>query len=240
MQFHLALSFTCVLLFSTMAIPNKFLSSHVEANCFCGRCRIYRLDIITGIGYTINELHNLFTRELVEEEEERLDRLYQATIQLIIYGKAYKESCLRNTGYTYFKSWAKTQPEFEHLTTKNLQKFCDRVKKASTAFDQWDIIVKNLTDIRMTYIDARRFSVAQFWEARSLAWCLNYNENLRPKGKNHGEKSYPEDKYQLIFQQILNSGILDDIDNDPQIASCIGGRLQSDMVRRANSRYRPY
>ena len=158
-------------------MPNEFLSRHVETNCFCGVCRIYRYDIIIGIDYSINELHNLFTRELVEEEGVRLDRLYQTTIQFIIYGKAYKESCLRNTGYTYFKSWAKNHPQFAHFSSKDLQKFCDRVKKASTVFDNWEIIVKNLTDIRMTYIDARRFSFAQFWEARNLAWCLNYNEN---------------------------------------------------------------
>ena len=221
-------------------MPNDFLSRHVEANCFCSVCIIYRYDIITGIDYSINELQNLFTRELVEEEGVRLDRLYQTTIQFIIYGKAYKESCLRNTGYTYFKSWAKNHPQFAHYSPKNLQKFCDRVKKANTVFDNWEIIVKNLTDIRMTNIDATRFSVGPFCEATNLTWCLNYNENLRSKGKNLGERVYPEDKYQQIFQQILNSEILDDIDNDPQIASAIGGRLQSDLVRRANSRYRPY
>ena len=125
-----------------MDIPNEFLSSHVEANCFCGRCRIYRLDIIIGIGYTINELHNLFTHELVEEEEVRLDRLYQATIQLIIYGKAYRESCLRNTGYTYFKSWAKNHREYAICLKKDIQKCCDRVKKSSTVHAKQEILIQ--------------------------------------------------------------------------------------------------
>ena len=115
------------------------------------------------------------------------------------------------------------------------------MKHANTVFDKWDTIVENLTDNRLTYIDARRFSIGQFWKARHLSWCLTHNESLRleAQGRSEGDKPYPEDKYQMIFQQIINSGILDDVDNDPQTAACIGRRLQSDMVRRAKSRYRP-
>ena len=63
---------------------------------------------------------------------------------------------------------------------------------------------------------------------------------LRKKGKNDDEAPYPEAQYNDILQYIINSGILDDTDNNPQIAAIIGGRLQSDMVRRCNARYRPY
>ena len=176
----------------------------------------------------------------MENEDRRLEKLHKATLQLIIHGKAYKNSSLENTNYQYFKSWAKTQENFAHLSAKELSKLCDKVNEASVVFDSWDTIVNNLIDSRMDQIDARRFSVRQFYMAKNINWCLSYNEMLRKKGKNDDEAPYPEAQYNDILQYIINSGILDDTDNNPQIAAIIGGRLQSDMVRRCNARYRPY
>jgi len=221
-----------------MNTPNTFLLGHVEANCFCQRCRHERYDIIVGINYPNNRLRQLFTNDLVMEEEDKLYMLYHTTLEKVLYGKVFMESSLNQEGKKYFRPWARRH--FPHLTEEKLNEFVENVKRASTVFDKWDTIVENLTDSRLTYIDARRFSVLHFWRARHLNWCLNYNESLRSKGKDQADKPYPEDKYQMIFQHIKNSGILDDIDNDPQTASCIGGRLQSDMVRLANTRYRPY
>ena len=92
----------------------------------------------------------------------------------------------------------------------------------------------------MTEIDARRFSVRQFFLAKSLDWCINYKEILRKKNKNKDGPLYSEDKYADIFRNILASGILQDVDNDPHIASIIGGRLQSDMVLHCRRRFHPY
>ena len=92
----------------------------------------------------------------------------------------------------------------------------------------------------MDQIDARRFSIRQFNLAKNIIWCLEYNESLHIKRMTKTDLPYPEDKYNDILQYIIASGILDDVDNNPQIAASIGGRIQSDIVRRANSRYRPY
>ena len=221
-----------------MNTPNTFLLGHVEVHCFCQRCRQERYDIIVGINYTNNRLRQLFTDDLVLEEDEKLDMLYHTTLERVLYGKVFKEYSLRQSGKKYFGPWARLH--FPHLTEEKLQNFINSVKQAATVFDKWDTIVENLTDNRLTFIDARRFSIGHFWKARHLSWCLTHNESLRPQGRSKGDKPYPEDKYQMIFQQIINSGILDDIDNDPQTASCIGSRLQSDMVKRAKSRYHPY
>ena len=220
-----------------MNIPNAFLLVHVDGHCFCRRCRIERYQMLVEINYTNAELHTMFTHKIVMEEEQKLDSLYETTLEKILYGKFFKDDSMRGSGLKYFKAWAKRH--YDHLTPAELDDFVTKVKKASTVFDKWDTIVENLTDNRLTYIDVRRFSVNQFWLARHLSWCLSYNETLRPKS-NKGEITYPEDKYQLILRHVMDSGILDDINNDPQTASCIGGRLQNDMVRRANSRYHPY
>ena len=228
-----------------MVVRNEFLlyivvHNRVVGNCFCEGCRDRRLRQVINNGYTNNQLYALFMRELVKKEETRLEKLHKTTLQQIVHGKAYKETSLENTNYRYFKSWAKNQPNFAHLSEKEMSKFCAKVNEASVVFDSWDTIVKNLTDSRMDQIDARRLSVRQFYLAKNINWCLSYNELLRIKGKNEDESPYPEDKYNDIFQYIINSGILDDVNNNPQVAAIIGGRLQSDMVRRSNARYRPY
>ena len=41
---------------------------------------------------------------------------------------------------------------------------------------------------------------------------------------------YPKDKFEAIFQNIIDSGILDDIDHDTSIAASIGGRLQTKII----------
>ena len=79
--------------------------------------------------------------------------------------------------------------------------------------------------------DARRFSVRMFFLSKSIEWCLSYNEQLRKKGKMSIENPvYPKDKFDAIFQNILDSGILDDIEFDTNIAASIGGRLQTKMI----------
>ena len=209
-------------------------------NCYCLGCRNRRLIVARNNGLTNNELYGLFMRELVEKEEIRLDKLFKTTMQQVVLGKAYKDSSLENTNYIYFKSWAKHQPNFRHLSEKELSKFCAKVNEACDVFDNWDTIVTNLTDSRMDQIDARRLSVRQFYLAKRIEWCLSQNELLRKKVKSDDGAPYPEDKYNDIMQYILNTGILDDVKNNPQIAAIIGGRLQGDMVRRAKARYRPY
>ena len=228
-----------------MVIRNEFLlnlvvHNRVVGNCFCAGCRIRRLQQVITNGYTNNDLYVAFVSELVQKEEQRLNSLHQTILQQIVYGKAYKDSSLEHTNYRYFKSWAKTQPNFAHLSKEELSKFCDKVNEANVVFDSWDVIVNNLTDNRMDQVDARRLSVRQLCLAKNINWCLSYNEILRKKGRNEEEVPYPEEKYRDIFQHIVNSGILDDIENNPQMAAIIGGRLQSDMVRRCSVRYRPY
>ena len=41
---------------------------------------------------------------------------------------------------------------------------------------------------------------------------------------------FTKDKFDAIFQNILDSGILDDIEYDTNIATSIGGRLQTKII----------
>lgn len=224
-------------------IQNDFLLRFVVHNdilpmCFCSGCRDRRTEATRN--FTLRRMYHKFTDVLPLKEASNLDKLFENTLNQIVVGSVYKDTALAQSGYRYFKVWAKQENQFAHFSKKELTKFCCKVNEASSVFDHWDRIVANLTDGRMTEIDARRFSVRQFFLAKSLDWCINYNEILRKKNKNTDGPLYSEDKYADIFRNILASGILQDVDNDPQIASIIGGRLQSDMVMHCRRRFHPY
>ena len=230
-----------------MVIPNEFLINlaphhEVVGICFCENCRAGRLQEVADRNYSNRQLYRLFTHRLVQSEETRLERLFESTLQQIVHGKAYLTNSLENTNYRYFRSWAKTQRRFENLTQKDFNNLCRKVNEANNVFNSWESIVSNLTDYRMSSIDARRFSVNQFYQAKDITWCLRYNEQLRIGGRNvdNNVLPYPEEKYNEIVQHIERTGILGDVGNDPQTVTVLFGRLQKDFTRRANSRYRPF
>ena len=111
--------------------------------------------------------------------------------------------------------------------------FVKKFNIAALVYEKWDVIVSNLTDSRMTEIDARNFSMNMFYEARDITWCLNYNEQMRLR-KSDGEKLnlYSEDLYQSVKNHILNCGILAGMSrpNDPHIAAMMMKRLSKEVV----------
>ena len=62
--------------------------------------------------------------EFAKDRERKANNLFKTTLTQIIYGHAYKEACLVDTTYNYWKAWAKTKPQFDHLINSN-----DRSKK---------------------------------------------------------------------------------------------------------------
>ena len=228
---------------NVQGVPNDFMLNIVVHNtimpgCLCVGCKDRRFDDARGIEQ--DRLKELFLRTLPSKEKSQLNKLFENTVNAIVIGKLFKTKALEDTGYKYFKSWARHEPAFGGFDKKQFSTFCEKVNESASVFDNWDTIVRNLTDIRMKEIDARRFSVRQFYLAKSLDWCLNYNEILRKKKNKFDEPLYSTNKYDQIFQNILMSGILDECDHDPKIASMIGNRLQSDMVAYCRRRYQPY
>ena len=218
-------------------IQNEFLINlhprniNIIDGCFCVQCRQRRVTRYRL--YNADQLFHLFTTKLPPHKEDmRLFQYHKTVLELIVAGKVYRDACLANTGYSKFKWWAKRQPQFSRWEAKPLQDFCDDVNLHCNVFDNWDIIVRNLTDGRMDQIDARRFSAQYFWEARNIGWCLSYNEQIRNRrrAKKPEEPKYPEDKYNAILQNIVASGILDDIDRDQHVAAMFTSRLQRDIV----------
>ena len=222
-----------------MASNNFFLVSfrdHANQNsyaddCFCKFCR--NLRVVANSGMDLRELNRLFSRTLPGEQSVQLNRYHCTVLEQIAAGKTFKNLALSDGEYVYLKCWAKNRDPWKSWEEKHRNKFVRQVNIAALVYDKWDIIVSNLTDIRMTEIDARNFSITMFYEAREITWCLNYNEQLRLR-KNNGEKLnlYSEDLYQAVKKSIFDSGILAGMTrpNDPHIAAMVMKRLFNEVV----------
>ena len=127
-----------------MAVPNIYLINLVVHDtilprCFCNGCRERRFNASRDINR--EELQNMFTRTLPSKERSQLNKLFDNTINEIVVGKVFKVSSLEHTGYKYFKSWARHEPDLIALSPKQFSKFCEKVIEASRVFDYWDVIV---------------------------------------------------------------------------------------------------
>ena len=196
--------------------------------CFCDPCRNSRYrDLFTSL--TADQLYQLTFVQMARTEEIRLNNLLQGTLRMIVAGKAYKDLCLRNTHYHDFGWWLRSQPNYMGMDPKSRTKFCRLVNQIDSVYTGWDTIVSNLTDPRITHLDARRFSIDSFYRARNLDWCLNENELKR--GRGDADIVYEEFKYQRILHYIITTGILVDIDHDAVLTSMLGRRLQRDLMQ---------
>ena len=214
--------------------PNLFLARtpHNET-CFCQSCRNRQL---TSIRHKSNEtLRRNITIDIPNERRARSNAVFEVTKTQMIHGKLYKEMCLENSGYTQFKSWAKTQPVYQRYKNGTLSEkrefyaHCRLVNSAAHAFDNWNKIVHNLTDQRMTGIDARMFSVNYFAAAVSYNWCVAYNEKILCRGPPT-EMVYSKEQIADIVRYIVATGILSDIEYDEHLAARIGSQIQGRII----------
>ena len=123
-----------------------------------------------------------------------------------------------------------------------MAKFCKGVNESSAVFDNWERISGNLADLQVTQIDARRFSVNQFYCAQSMDWWLSYNELLRAKSKKGDVcQAYTDEKFDAVFNFIRDSKIFEDINYEETLAAGLGERLQRKMIAHCRgNRPNPY
>ena len=228
--------------------PNQFLLQHNGRPelCFCNICRARKHAEVSQLGATRGDewLQEQCLAYLPLGRERKAEELFQMTLKQILYAQVYKEACLANTTYIYWKCWAKNQPQFAHLVNgndrskKTFNDLAKEISEASSVFMNWDLIVQNLTDKRMTCIDARTFSVRMFYCAKSLDWCLGHNEDLRRKGSSANGLPYTQDKVDEIFQHMINSGIFDDMNHNPKLAAGLGEALKLKMTGYCRRRFK--
>lgn len=217
-------------------------AENLTTSCFCVTCRKWRVNDIVNRN-TIPDLFSHFTHVLPLRETDRLDLLFRNTIDKVLYGKAYRDACMQQTNYKYFKVWAKNSGLFNNWNEEELTNFCDKVNDANVIYNGWETIVRHLTDSRIDLLDVRRLSLNELRLAKGKAWCFSRNEAMR--GRSNKRKRtvtgncYSEHKYNSILNELFQSDILNDIKFDPQATAALGRRLQNDLVTYSlNQRHR--
>ena len=104
--------------------------------------------------------------------------------------------------------------------------------KAKKICEEWESIVRNLTDPRLTHVDARRFTIRQFYEARCIDYCLEQQRINSPKDQTKpNSQEFLEAKYQEIKNKILETDILGDVSYSEDQAKILINRLKKDIKR---------
>ena len=221
--------------------PNVFLMSQDhDGTCFCEQCRTARL---AGLSTkSIQLLRRDVMNSLPTQKKTKENTLFATTLKEIVAGKEYKNRCLLGTRYSNFASWAKTQPMYHRFSTSNnfarqkeFKDHCKYINDAAICFDNWNTIITNLTDQRITHINARTFPVGNFAHAKSMEWCLSYNikcGGARPDDiGNVGLDIYNQTDVTRIFRKIVDDGILDQIEHDPKTCASFAHQLSLRMIR---------
>ena len=226
--------------------PNAFLLNELHNDtCFCVPCRRNKIRRLTN--YTNEQLRNGMT-ELANGRGRRSEFIFQYTLRQICHGKQYKSACLRGTGMTYFKSWALLQPYYQQFVNgspedvKRFDEHCQFINDSALCFDNWEKIVHNLNDRRITKIDAKLFSVHLFALANSAKWCKDYDAKLS-RGReeddpNEEEPIFNENEVNILFEMIKRAGITDRPGFTANQASLLGKSIQKKLTNYVRSRDR--
>ena len=179
-------------------------------------------------------LHRQITIALPRAKYIKLTASFNITKREILAGKRYKDVCLdvRNNPrlYTQFRSWARKQQRYQryiHGTNKHKKIFdehCNYVNDAAICAENWQKIVDNLNDERITNIDARTLDVHQLARASTLNWCFYHNARCTPTAivPEPGEEgTYTRDDVKELHALIVNHGVLDRIEYNPVVASSL-------------------
>ena len=207
-----------------------------EEKCFCYACRNERVARIQRANVNIAMLHRVYFTQLTETRETILDTKYLHTLEEIVIGYTYKKMCLDGSGYVSFGAWMNTRPEFAQYGWMDKLRICDQITQVTSVFEQWQTIVDNLTHPSMAVIEARNFSVNQFYRALCPNWCTRVRNTLLMSRnpvpiRNH---EYDNDKFLAIMRLVQTSGLLDDVSHCRQQGRLISNRFAAEIQRMCN------
>ena len=202
-----------------------------RAVCFCITCRSSKVArVMQAAQLTPAVLHRVYFTQLTRSRETILDMKYQHTLEEIVMGYSYKRKCLASSGYTNFGSYMNARPEYAHLNDVEKLKISDQMTQVTGVFEQWDSIVENLTRPSMFVIEARGFSIYQFYRAINFNWCIRTRNSLMRSAtttiENH---EYDDIKFQELLACVRRSGILVDVSHSREQARLISKRFGEEL-----------
>ena len=212
--------------------PNEFLLQETHGDdCFCLACRStrYMEEFVRNSSTELRFYYDL----LAFLRNKRCKRVFTNTLRQIVNGKAYKEKCLADqVVYTYWKPWAKQQPQFKHMPNEDLEALSRFLSACCSVYDKWSVIVENMTNPEISPdIDASTFSVDYFQRAIDPNWCLRQNAIVRRKvSRKEGFDLYDKEKLDDILAYIISTGIFQELEYHGRYVADFGSRLTQVML----------
>ena len=217
-------------------LPNTILIPQLRPDgthrniCFCLSCRERKMNTV-ATNFTFEETHRLFFHGQALLENAAAENLLQVTLDRIAAGESFRRLCLSQrynpNRYTSFGVWLNNHT---NRTETERRKICNQMTEVKMICAQWADIVTNLTDARMTHVDARRFTINKFYRAINFNFCLN-QQRLNGPQANRVEtiQEFNEQKLQDIIALVRNSGILDDVSYCPDQAKLMIKRFRKEI-----------
>ena len=94
------------------------------------------------------------------------------------------------------------------LSEGEKRKLRTKVNMVNEVFHNWNKIALNLSREDISFIDARKLSIEQLYQAINRDWCYEYDGILRAPGDVPEELLYDENTYRRILEVITDCGIL--------------------------------
>ena len=134
-------------------------------------------------------------------------------------------------GYVSFGRWlAVNAPQLSTLQRKQISQQISEVKHIC---DDWDQIVANLSDIRMTHVDARRFTINKFYRACNMDWCLAQQRlNNPPQRDNPITPEFDSIKFNIAMESIRD--ILQDVSFCPEQGNVLSKMISNEIKKMCN------
>ena len=188
------------------------VNGHHTRECFCSvECRARSVQEVLLL-HDIEEMYGEYYRVIPRQQNEQLNRLFAKTKKKILFGYSFRMRCLHNTGYTSFGAWLANEPRYQTMSLPDKRDLCKKIRWATKVFRDWEKIVHNLTNPCYQYIEARKFSVEQFYRSRSDTWVEKQNRLLAPQTASPRIiPHFNEAKMLMILEFIKNTGIIDDV-----------------------------
>ena len=217
-------------------LPNTILTTQLRNDgthksiCFCVTCRERKMNTLAA-NLTFEQVHRLFFQVQASLEDAAAENLLQTTLERIAAGESFRKLCLSRRynphGYTSFGVWLNRHT---NRTEQERKKICMQMTEVKMINAHWEEIVTNLTDRRMTHVDARRFTINKFYRAININFCLN-QQRLNGPQTTPVEiiQEYDEQKFQDIMALVCSSGILDDVSYCPDQAKLIVKRFRKEI-----------
>ena len=212
-------------------MPNeilKVINGVHPAWCLCDNCKVVKMN--RYLNTTRQELKRIAFADLKVDEEARLNALLENTVKQIAAIYAYRTKCVGAPPRPSFGVWLKNNSNPAIMTKKRRGSLVRLVREACAVYEEWPTIVENLSFEGLRNLDARRFCIRKFYDARRLQWCEDEEQRLSSKAKRRRDREgFDAVKFENVVTLVRTSGLLDDVSFCPRQGELIAKKFKMEI-----------